>query len=392
MNTPQNVCRVHADARRQHVTRLVRPALVLFSFLALSASPLPVDGKGKPGGPGGPGGGPKPATPQILPVSLGAPADCSTTEGLNLNSGGNGLTVVGTGWCLNAHYAAVRWSPGFGMQYIALLPGSTGNTASAVSDDGTIVGWAVGTPGQAFVLEREAAVLQRLEPLPGMLHARADSISRQGRYIVGVTSTDTEFHGTAWTRNPAGAWQPVDLGIGSCDGVPGVADDGTTIVNIGTVAHTGRIGSALLAALPGTDTVARAINSAGDWIVGYRLAPCTAPCSKYPVPVYWTLQGSSWSGPVDLPALDGVDSEALGIAERSGAKLIVGYGYTNKDGIMRAVAWMQDGSSFRLQRLAAIDGKGRAFAWASAVNDAGQVTGTSQGSGLARFAVLWQLP
>ena len=101
----------------------------------------------------------------------------------------------------------------------------------------------------------------------------------------------------------------------------------------------------------------------------------------------------TWAEPVDLPALDDVDSEASAIAKRNGQWLIVGHGFTKKDAIMRAVAWIEDSpGKFSLHRLAAIDGRGKSWAQAMDVNSRGQVAGTSQGTGSSNYAVLWQLP
>jgi len=146
--------------------------------------------------------------------------------------------------------------------------------------------------------------------------------------------------------------------------------------------------------LPGFDVIALDITANGGSVVGYRLQPCPEPCGEYPVPVYWTLLANgTWAGPVDLPALDGVDSEARSIAVRNGKRLIVGHGFTKKDAIMRAVAWIEDSpGKFSLHRLAAIEGKSKAWARAADVNSRGQVAGASQATGFSYYAVLWQLP
>lgn len=107
----------------------------------------------------------------------------------------------------------------------------------------------------------------------------------------------------------------------------------------------------------------------------------------------WTLKNGSWTAQ-ELQALDGVDSEARGVAEANGKAIVVGYGYTKRDAIMRAVAWIPDtqGKYGAPIRLAALGGLSKAWARAEDVNSSGQVVGTSAGSGLSRFAVLWKLP
>ena len=390
----------HSHSRpRATLTRGISIAISCLVSIALLAATQVAVAKGKPGG----SGGSKPATSQILPVSLGAPAECANTNGFRINNGDtSGLYVVGQGMgCENpGRVGAVHWAEGLGMQYLGLLPGSTGSSAEGLSEDGTIVGWTNGNIGQAFVLEPGAVALQRLLPLDGMVHATAENISKNGRYIVGTSSTDSEPHAVVWEKK-AGSWEVRDLG--SFAGSPAVADDGSVLLN--TAIRSGNPVSTVYSAwfveangnrtgLPGFDVVARDITAGGNMIVGYRREACPDPCGKYPVPVYWTLRANgTWNGPVDLPAIDGVDSEALAVAVRKGQRLIVGHGFTKKDGIMRAVAWIEDSQGkFSLQRLAAIDGRGKAEAQANDVNDRGQVTGTSLATGLSIYAVMWQLP
>lgn len=364
--------------------------LLGISLLAFAAT---VAAKGKPGDTGT-------GDTQILPMNLGATPECPRTLGLALNDGDTaGLYVVGQGLgCRNpALVGAVRWSGGLGMQYLGLLPGSTGSSAEGVSEDGTVVGWTGGNIGEAFVLEPGSVQLARLQPLPGMVHATAENISRNGLYIVGTSSTEKEQHAVVWTKT-GGSWQVRDLA--RYGGSPAIADNGSALLNT-RLDELGTVNSVQLIAangqrttLPGFDVVALDIAADGSSVVGYRLQPCPQPCGEYPVPVYWTLLANgTWAGPVDLPALDGVDSEARSIALRNGKRLIVGHGYTKKDAIMRAVAWIEDSpGKFSLHRLAAIGGKSTAWARAADVNSHGQVAGASQATGFSHYAVLWQLP
>jgi len=373
--------------------------LIAVGFLAgtvFLASAITAEARGKPTNPVKPA----PGAEQILPMSLGPAAACPNTSGVGLNDGDTaGLYVVGQGLgCSNpARVGAVRWSSALGMQYLGLLPGSTGSSAAGVSEDGTVVGWTGGNIGEAFVLEPGAAALARLQPLAGMVHATADGISHNGLYIVGSSSTEEDQHAVVWKKKPDGTWQVRELGPFGMS--PAIADDGSALFNI-TLDGPGNIQNAWVidangsqTKLPGFDVVAWDISADGKTVVGYRLEACPDPCGKYPVPVYWTLLPNGWAGPVDLPAIDGVDSEAMAIAVRNGKRLIVGHGFTKKDAIMRAVAWIEDSpGKFSLHRLAAIDGKGKSWARAKDVNSHGQVAGASQATGLSYYAVLWQLP
>jgi uncharacterized membrane protein len=378
---------------RTHRIPIIISALLGVALLAPAAS---IEAKGKPGAAGKPG----PGDTQILPVNLGPAPECPRTSGVGLNDGYTaGLYVVGQGrGCSNPSLVgAIRWSGSLGMQYLGLLPGSTGSSAEGVSDDGTVVGWTGGNIGEAFVLEPGAVQLARLQPLPGMVHATAENISPNGLYIVGTSSTEEEQHAVVWTKSASG-WQVRDLARNS--GSLAISNNGSALLNtrldeLGTVNSVQVIASnGQRTTLPGFDVVALDIAANGSSVVGYRLQPCPQPCGEYPVPVYWTLLANgTWAGPVDLPALDGVDSEARSIAVRNGKRLIVGHGFTKKDGILRAVAWIEDSpGKFSLHRLAAIDGKGKAWARAADVNSRGQVAGASQATGSSYYAVLWQLP
>jgi hypothetical protein len=107
----------------------------------------------------------------------------------------------------------------------------------------------------------------------------------------------------------------------------------------------------------------------------------------------WTLKNGIWIAQ-ELQALDGVDSEASGVAQVNGQVVVVGYGHTKSDAIMRAVFWKPDaqGKYGAPIRLAALNGRSSAWARAEDANSSGQVLGTSAGNGLSRFAVLWKLP
>ena len=113
----------------------------------------------------------------------------------------------------------------------------------------------------------------------------------------------------------------------------------------------------------------------------------------------WTLTEGNWVAQ-ELAALDGVDSEASAVAKVNGATVIVGYGYTKKGGVMRAVFWKADaqGNYGPPTRLAGLDGNSSAYASAEDINSSGQVVGysgvlsKSPRNPSAAVAVIWQLP
>ncbi len=359
-----------------------RSAIVFLSLFVLASSAAEAARKG-----GGPAGG-----GQILPVSLGTSSDCSGSYGLGINTGGYyPLQVAGQGGgCLGLQPRAVLWAESTGMIDLGTLGAATGGSAEGISDDGTVVGWladGAGGLGLAFVRQL-AGPMQALPMMPGMIYAIAYGISANGEYIVGSNSTDSEWRAVRWDRSN-GTWtQPKSIpsgdaiAVSSSGLVAGSDSDRARVWNGATSKY-----------LPGAATRASSINSAGTVVVGYRWQTCTGRCDKYEVPMVWTFKNGTWIAQ-ELQALDGVDSEALGVGEVNGRTVIVGYGYTKKDGVMRAVAWKADalGNYGAPIRLAALDGRSRSWARAEGVNSSGQVVGTSEGEGRRTFAVIWRLP
>jgi uncharacterized membrane protein len=345
---------------------------------------------GKPGGGGSGGGKPGSRSGQILPINLGTPVGCGSTEGLALNSApAASVQVVGYAVCAG-NFAPTLWSAPTGMINLGSLPGLNGGVAQGVSDDGTVVGsaGAGGIDGAFYVPATAPLQLLRLPRLAGMIYAQASGINANGAYIVGQNSTDTEFRVVLW-RRINGDWTAEDLGAGGSD--VSVSNLGGVVGNSGPAGAWFWDGAGRVSL--GTDAVAQDIDAAGAVIVGHRWQACPAPCNRYQVPVLWKRQGTAWQR-ADLPALDGVDSEAHGVAEVNGKLVVVGHGFTKKDGVQRAVAWIPDGSGNygAPTRLAALNGRSKAWAVAADVNRNGQVVGTSAGDGLEYWAVLWTLP
>ena len=367
-------------------------ALAAILAAALLGTPV-LHAAGKPGG--------STTTTQILPTSLGTLRGCSSSYGLAISDGiyPYALQAVGqAGGCSDSQAHPFLWSAATAMIDVGTPAPTVGGSAEGVSDDGTVVGWAVGGgAGLAFVRRPSDASAQQLPTLPGMTYASASRISPNGHYIAGSSSTDTEGHAVLWTIDTAGAWQVTDLGRG---GAIAVTDSGTVVgSSYDQLTKTGTAWVKTLdkpkVDLPGHDTRVHDISPSGKVIVGFRWTPTTRdPTLLYEVPVVWMLDSNGrWSGS-DLQALEGVDSEAMGVGERNGKAIIVGYGYTKKDAIMRAVVWLPDsGGNYGAPiRLGALNGRTTAWARAGDVSSRGQVVGTSAGNGLNVFAVLWTLP
>ncbi len=341
----------------------------------------------------------------IIPQALGIPANCYDSSPVAFNNGAypGSLVVAGASNCLGNKYLPFRWRDGSWQGFE--LPQSrpvSGGWVESVSDDNAVEptltlmlmeagynsAW-VKTAGQPPV---------ELSLLAGMTHAGKMVISSRGDHIVGsnVDNKTDSRRAVRWTRSDSGWLAPEDIGPGEA---VATSKDGSVVVGNGGgnpwvwMAKQSSGGDLVL-----LDQSAWAfdITHTGSMIVGKRNKPCaTSKCNFYPAPVYWIKEDGQWRLH-DLEALDGVDSEAEGVAEVDGRPVIVGYGYTNQQGgILRPVVWLPsvDGSYGAPMRL---EPQGGAFeSWASAVsvNRNGDVLGWSDRSSVdwTTETVIWHL-
>lgn len=353
-----------------------------------------------------PGGG----TPQILPTVLGTSSNCARSFGTGIN-GGTGqaplqVTAQG-GACSDSQPKPLLWTQSTGMIDLGTIAGAGGGSAEAVSDDGTVVGWMGGGVGLAFVRPLGGPMVE-LPKLAGMTYASAGDISPNSQFIVGSNGVDIDAYtsvsfGVRWDRT-SGGWQPTQIPSG---GAVAVSNNGVVVGSVPVAGSATERRARIWTTggdveLPGVDTRANGINAAGTVVVGYRLADVTCrrpPCGKYEIPIVWTLNDGNWVAQ-ELLALDGVDSEASSVADVNGQTVVVGYGYTKRDAVMRAVYWTADaaGAFGGPTRLGGLNGDSRAFARAVDLNSRGQVTGYSGFRGGSPrkpstvLAVIWQLP
>jgi hypothetical protein len=373
------------------------------TLLLLVGTGLPAEA-GKPNGGGG--GKPPGDSTQTLPIRLGLPAGCSSSEGYGLNNGtqANGqLVVVGQGFCSNAT-KPVRWKNGNWTDVFSYPVSGIATDASDASpnqaDGETGVGFTAGNDYFEFVQSPHSVPL-RLPRLQGTAAVICHKlrISSSGENITGcVNGADfDEVYGVRWNWDLGAGWVVESLGLSFYPRA--ISDDGSVIV--GNVDEQVRLWLELTEGGGEIEPVgqgfAEDISFSPDknatMVVGYREQPCTRSCNWYPVPVYWTETPSGWV-PHDLSALDGVDSKALAVAEVAGQWVIVGYGFTRKDAIQRAVAWIPDanGNYGQPRRLDAIDGRSKSWARAVDINNNGVVLGSSAVGGWGQEAVLWILP
>lgn len=373
------------------------------SLLLLIGTSLPAVA-GKPGG--GTGGKPPGDSTQILPVRLGLPAGCSSTEGYGMNDGlqaSGQLVVVGQGFCSNAT-KPLRWQNGNWTDVfsypISAIATDASNDSPNQADKPTVAGFTAGNDYFEFVQPPNSVPLRlpRLEGTAAVICHRL-RISSSGENITGCVNGPNfdAVHGVRWSWNDSDGWLVEPLGLNFYPRA--ISDDGSVIV--GNVDEQVRLWLALKGGGGAFETVGNGFaedisfssQKNATIVVGYRTQPCMRSCTWYPVPVYWTETKTGWVRH-DLSALDGVDSKALAVADVDGQWVIVGWGYTRKDAILRAVAWIPDanGTYAQPKRLDAIDGRSKSWARAEDINSNGVVLGTSSVPGWGQEAVLWILP
>jgi len=348
----------------------------------------------------------------ILPVSLGVPTGCDSSEAFRLNDGVYlaGLSVAGNSYgCITGKDHNYRWQDG-SWQDLGTLGSTTAGSTKGVSNDGKVVGWVKSSTGISTAFVASGGMMSPLSVLAGMVHSRAWGISQDGTHIVGESSIAGENDAVRWSKDAGGTWNVEVIGDRPAVFREALAssDDGSVLVGMGYKDGNSAVwegwvwvegGSPAWVSL-GADTYAFDIDPAATMIVGFRYERnCGTPC-EYAVPVYWTFNGAGWEIH-DLTALGvGLENEAwargVGMVNNVGLVIV---GNARKDGSTgQAVAWLpQSGGSYGSPiRLAAIDKDPSLGGMASDVNANGVVAGFSyvrqvSGQGKAR-ASLWMLP
>jgi hypothetical protein len=396
----------HPSAERDELHRF-RSASSAWIFsvsllLLISASSPALAGK-----PAGKVGAKPPAgTSQILPIRLGLPDECSSSAGYGMNDASltsGQLVVVGQGNCSTAT-KPVRWQNG---QWTDVFSFPISGIATDASNDSpgqtgkaTVSGFVAGNDNLEFA-QSPGSVPVRLPRLEGTTAFICHKlrISGSGEHITGCVNGPNfdEVNGVRWSWSDLAGWQAESLGLNFYPRA--ISRDGSVIV--GNLDEQVK----LWLSLPGGggesldvgNGFAEDINFSHEgsltMVVGYRANACSGACTWYPVPVYWKETKSGWVR-YDLSALDGVDSKAIAVADVDGKLVIVGTGFTRKDAIQRAVAWIPDsnGNYGQPLRLDAIDGRSKSWAVAVDINSNGVVLGNSHVGGWSHEAVLWILP
>lgn len=132
----------------------------------------------------------------LEPLSLPASTQLAWTQDVSAD----GSTVVGYNLYLNSVFQAFVWTESGGARAIPLSPGSTTNSAHAISGDGLkIVGSTSGRGFQSAVMWTDGA-METLGSVPSALATEATAISNNGKYVTGIVfgSVDQSF---LWSRS-----------------------------------------------------------------------------------------------------------------------------------------------------------------------------------------------
>jgi len=252
--------------------------------------------------------------------------------------------------------AASRWTSKAGMQPLFVASYSV---ARGVNDSGEIVGDYITSAGldHAF-LWTQASGLQDLGTLGGS-SSIATAINQSGQ-VVGYSTTSTNFtHAFLWTSTTGMQDLGSFLGDNRSSSAFGINDQGVVVGNsltqdgaaIATLWRAGKI----LSLGPGS---AQGINNLGQ-VVG-EFSTLETP----PQAFIWTAKG----GMQLLPMLPGAVSSYGESINKSGA--IAGWSKTS-DGFDQAFYWTSSGGTQNIGNL------GGQYAVAFAINDSGQVAGSS---------------
>jgi probable HAF family extracellular repeat protein len=295
-------------------------------------------------------------------TDLGSLPGFSASDAYAVNASGD---VVGT-LSGSGRTGAFRWSQAGGMQALAGLPGGTNSGAAGINASGQIVGVA----DNRAVLWSPAGAIRDLGTLPGGVGSAATAINDLGQ-VVGYSYSATGFsHAFLWTE--AGGMQDLGPTLARSS-----ASDNSLTQVVGSSDNalfrwTPGEGMQLLPIPSGTTAVAAgAVNDAGV-IVGTVASATNPNCSGYYCYYYSystsnrSIQWDATGQILDLNALPGFatdDNQAFGInndGQVVGRNQRHGYRWSQATGLVDVSVL-----------------PGRSFSTAVAINDNGQVVGSS---------------
>jgi probable HAF family extracellular repeat protein len=314
----------------------------------------------------------------LTPISIPG-ADYVAGEAIN----GTGQVAVGT-FFENAR--GYLWQQGVATE-LEELPGGNGTYANAISDRGTIAGFASNMAGlRRAIAWREHDAIVDLGTLGGD-RSEARGINGAGTIIGNSRNAANERRAFQWTAADGMVELPISLGgtaasANAINAAGQVAGSATTAEGRSHAVvfdpHTSM--SLDLGTLGGAESFANGINASGA-VVG--LAE-TADDFR---PFYW----SSATGMVDVFTGGDLGTPFGAAYDINAQGVVVGYGEINDDFDSHAFAWsLTDGLIDLNARLQ--DGEGWTLFGASGINDAGQIVGWGALNGVPTGFVLTPVP
>jgi uncharacterized membrane protein len=268
-------------------------------------------------------------------------------------------------------------TPQYSIKKIGPIPGHNGSIGNAINNAGQIAG----SSDTITAYRWSAGTLDAMPPLSGGTVTRAEGIAEDGSVLGSSYTTSGGLdHATVWFPSGSG-YSATDLGVGPGDifslalamnaglivGLSDDAIDWKPAVWLPPAQDPGNYTIQMLPMLSGDyGGIAFDVNASGV-VVGTSANGGTAHPTK------WTLSGGTWTV-TNLGALGtNAQSEAWAINASGTA---VGYSYSPAAVAHHAVLWNSGG----IVDLGALQSGWRAFA--SGINDGGDIVGTSGPSGL----------
>ncbi|WP_131736641.1 hypothetical protein [Actinomadura roseirufa] len=325
-------------------------------------------------------------------VSLGLLPGGTTSRATAVNDQG---VIVGYGDTAGGGNHAIRWNPDGHITDLGTLPGGTYSYAYGINNRGDIVGYANNSGGnERAVRWAPNGTITDLGSLPGRTSGYAYGINDVGAVVGYIPIQSKTYHAAKWqpdgTVSDIGAESPLGSTSAAAINNHGVAVGITYEVSPGHY-HEAVTWSAagdkptVLPPLPGGGprSSAQSINDKGV-IVGYSQSGPGAPTNY---PVHAVLWGPGASAPTDLGTLPGGgdDSFANGV---NAAGVVVGASATKDPGNRDAVLWRRGKNGWRIVSLPRLPG--RDYSEATAINNGGEVVGEASTASGPGVAVRWE--
>jgi hypothetical protein len=305
--------------------------------------------------------------------------------------------VAATLQCRDAFSRPYYWQHG-AWTAIPLLAGRTSGYATSVSDrsagdNDPLIGGSqhangISTPFVAALGDPPVA----LTLLDDYTSSWAPFVSADGEHVVGDNRSDGGEAVTVRWNWVGSTWQGEQITDVS-DNISQPSDDASVVAGNYWIWMEGDTDPQLLE----QDTEAIDLSPDGGIAAGLKSICDGTDCLHYRIPLFWANDDGSWVSQALTPLASGYDCYAAGVGTLfNSRRVIVGHGRTEKDGVRRALAWIEETAGSETfgapVSLASVGGRAKFWAEAHDVNGHGQVVGLARGNGRYEKVVLWQLP